>query len=336
MATPGQPNYTIRQPRQGGLLPPRTRPLQINPQSQPANRRDGRYMEFGEIPNPGERPVAPLWERIPGEGGDYGDIEGGLGGGGGARAGVATATTRQVQGNETVADQLRRLTSGNNAYIQGARNRANRASSARGLLSSGMAMGNAESAAIDAALPIAAQDAAWYGRTAADNMEAQNVASRENAGNETQASIAGASAGASLAAAILRSRQDREQAALERNYGRERNIWDSEEGERQDYRREGIDTRGDYRNEGINSRSDYRGEGINARTDYRRYEMDQTADNIRRRNEARDYAYRQVFDRAIDNPEEWDRDQISGTIDYFTQYGDELYDETAAQIYGRP
>lgn len=84
------------------------------------------------------------------------------------------AVTRDVQGNELVRNQLNDLVDSNGRYIQGARLRANEAASARGLLTSSMAGGAAERAAIDAALPIASQDAATFGNTAQANMDARN------------------------------------------------------------------------------------------------------------------------------------------------------------------
>jgi hypothetical protein len=313
--------------------------MRINPPGQPANRQDGRYMEFGEIPNPGERPVTPLWERPPSNYGGEGDIESNLPGGSGAvTAGHANATTRQVQGAETVAEQLRRLNAGDSAYIRQARQKGAAFAAGRGLLTGSMAAGSAQRAAIDASLPIAAQDASWYGRTAADNMDAQNQVSLANANNDTSASIAAGNNANSLASAILRSRQDREQAALERNYGRERGIWDSEENARTDERRTRLDDWSDERQtgrrEGIDTRADYRREGIDTRTDRRRFELDQTGDDIRRRAEARDYAYRSILDGMIQNPEEFDEYMASGIMEFWfgedgqsAQYFDNVFDE---------
>lgn len=323
-------------PRESGLLPtrPRTRPMQINPGPQPAGRQDGQYLNRGEVPQVGTRPVTPLWESVPGrdDGSDW--VEGGGGGAGQASGGQATATTRSVEGNQLVQNQLTGLLSGNSAYMQNATRAGLSRASARGNLNSSMSAGAAQRAAIDAGLPIAAQDASWYGRTAADNMDAQNRASIENAGNATSASIAGAQNQSAMAQAILRSRQDREQAALGRNFEREGNIWESEEDARIRDDEYANQERSDYRRGELDARSDYRREGIDSRTDRRRWGMDQTADNIRRRNESRDYAYRTVMDQVVNNPEEWDRDQVSGVLDYFTQYGDELYDETFDFIYG--
>lgn len=324
----------------GGFLSD-SRPLRINPTAQPADRQDGEYLDYGEVPKPGERPVTPLWERVPGYNGTGGGSGGGFSGtmqAGGGGGGNVTATNRQVQANETVADQLNRLTRGDSAYIQGARNRTNRAAASRGLLSSGMAMGNAEAAAIDAALPIAAQDAAWYGRTAADNMDATNRAAIESANNATQIATTSMSVGGSLQQAAMRNELEREQAAYDRNFRREQNIWDSEELGRQDERRTRLedwtDSRQIGRREGVDSRADYRREGIDSRSDRRRFELDQAGEDIRRRADARDYAYRSILDGMIQSPEEFDEYMASGIMEFWfgnegqsAQYFDSVFDE---------
>jgi hypothetical protein len=85
------------------------------------------------------------------------------------------AVTRTVQDNETVNKQLTDLTAGDSKYIGVARQNAANAASRQGMMTSSMAAGNAERAAIEAALPIAQQDASTYAKTAADNMAAQNA-----------------------------------------------------------------------------------------------------------------------------------------------------------------
>lgn len=316
-------------PRQGGFLSD-SRPLRINPQAQPSDRQDGRYMDYGEVPRPGERPVTPLWEQVPqygssGSGGGFGG-----GGGGGSRSGgQVNATTRTVQANETVADQLARLTRGDSAYIQGARNRADRASASRGLLSSGMAMGNAEAAAIDAGLPIAAQDAAWYGRTAADNMDAVNQAAIESANNATQLSSTSMSVNAGLRQAAMRNALEREQAAYDRNFRREQNIWDSEELGRQDYRGEGINARSDFRREGIDTRA--RRDDQNWQSSERHRERDY--DWQSNRASFRESVIRDTFDTIRNNPEYFrDPEGAAGAMDFFTSEIDRIFNTNYSEV----
>lgn len=91
------------------------------------------------------------------------------------KRGDENAQTRVVHENELVSNQLNRLTSSNSQYIQQARDRANNESSSRGMMLSSMAGGNATRAAIDAALPIAQQDAGTHNLAARDNMAATNA-----------------------------------------------------------------------------------------------------------------------------------------------------------------
>lgn len=88
--------------------------------------------------------------------------------------GNTSAQTRSVGRNELVSHQLNDLIASNSQYIQQARDRAANEASARGMLMSSVAIGNSQRAAIDAALPIASQDATTYGRTASENMAAVN------------------------------------------------------------------------------------------------------------------------------------------------------------------
>lgn len=81
---------------------------------------------------------------------------------------------RSVQGDETVEGRLSGLMRGDNELIRIARENANFGASERGLMGSSIAAGAAERAARETALPIAQQDAAWYGQTAKDNMDAKN------------------------------------------------------------------------------------------------------------------------------------------------------------------
>ena len=91
------------------------------------------------------------------------------------KRGDENAQTRGVGQNELVSKQLTALTASDSQYIQQARDRANNEASGRGMMLSSMAGGNATRAAIDAALPIAQQDAGTYSLAARDNMAATNT-----------------------------------------------------------------------------------------------------------------------------------------------------------------
>ena len=90
--------------------------------------------------------------------------------------------TREVGANELVQNQITGLLDSDNPYIQNARRRGERAAAQRGALSSSIFAGSSEAAAIDAALPIAAQDAQTYSRVASENAAAinQNTLARMN------------------------------------------------------------------------------------------------------------------------------------------------------------
>ena len=85
------------------------------------------------------------------------------------------AINRQVQQDELVESRLAALLRGDSRYIQDARLSGREAAAARGMLTGSIAAGSAERAAMQAAQPIASQDAAWYGQTARDNMNATNA-----------------------------------------------------------------------------------------------------------------------------------------------------------------
>ena len=89
--------------------------------------------------------------------------------------GNTSATTRSVGTNELSATQLNNLLSGNSKYIQNARLSGVEEAASRGLGTSSYSAGLSERAAIASGLPIAQQDAATYGRTASENMAAQNA-----------------------------------------------------------------------------------------------------------------------------------------------------------------
>ena len=136
------------------------------------------------------------------------------------------AFTRTVQPNELASYQLNQINDPNSAYIQQARQQAMAAANARGLGNSAYAIGNAQGAAIRAALPIAQANANTYGQTASENMKALNDARIAAA----QLAAAHAGAGASRAAAeahdqmMLQMQREQlayqgEQAALQRSYG---------------------------------------------------------------------------------------------------------------------
>lgn len=145
----------------------------------------------------------------------------------GTQGTVNRAYTHTPQQDELVNHQLVGLLDQNNPYIRNARLRANEASGARGLLNSSMAMGNAERAAIESALPIAQADAARFGQSAESNLGYLNqmnqlqaqIAGQERIANANRQAASAEAAGAA-ASALQRQREQLafsgEQAALDR------------------------------------------------------------------------------------------------------------------------
>jgi len=84
------------------------------------------------------------------------------------------AVTRTVNDNELTSANLQKLLQSNSPYLQQARDKAMLTANSRGLVNSTLAAGAGESAAIDAALPIASADAGTYTTAARDNQSATN------------------------------------------------------------------------------------------------------------------------------------------------------------------
>ena len=110
--------------------------------------------------------------------------------------------TRDVDPNELSSNQLNAITDENGAYIQRARNAGLAQANSRGLLNSSMAAGAAQGAAIDAAMPMAMQQAGAYTNVGDRNMAAENdyllaqggwnnARDLNTANNSTSMSIAG-------------------------------------------------------------------------------------------------------------------------------------------------
>lgn len=118
--------------------------------------------------------------------------------------------TWNVDPNQTVANQITGLLSSSNPYITNARAQGTQGAASRGFLNGSMAAGASENAAVNAALPIAAQDASTYakaGETNATNAVQQAIeASRARA----QLGSAGISANASMFGDTTRARTAQE------------------------------------------------------------------------------------------------------------------------------
>jgi len=100
----------------------------------------------------------------------------------------------QDQQMGTVQGRVASILDANSPLMQRARARANQASSARGLSNSSMAVGAAQNAVINTAMPIANADAASYNQISRDNQNANNSMLQFNAGNRQQVNLNNAAA----------------------------------------------------------------------------------------------------------------------------------------------
>lgn len=128
------------------------------------------------------------------DGGDYSAIESGprvegmtvQNADGSVSAGDVEATTREVQDNELVANQLSGLLNSNSKFIQDARRQGLEQSNAMGGLGGSVGVGASMQAAMRSALPIATEDAHAYREAATQNMDALNQFAQLNHQRATQ------------------------------------------------------------------------------------------------------------------------------------------------------
>ena len=111
---------------------------------------------------------------------------------------VATASTydptlREINADtDTVQGQITGLLDSDSQYMTRARARGTNVANSRGLLNSSLAAGASEASAIDAALPIAQQDAGSYLQQGLANQSASNTAGSTNAQIKTNVSTTNA------------------------------------------------------------------------------------------------------------------------------------------------
>jgi hypothetical protein len=105
-----------------------------------------------------------------------------------ATATNATAHTATMAPDAKVDEQLNRITSQDSSYIKGARQSGSMMAAARGLQNSSLAAGSAERAAVNAALPVAQQNAAQEFQQGQTNQAAENDMEKLNAQMQTAVS----------------------------------------------------------------------------------------------------------------------------------------------------
>jgi len=112
-----------------------------------------------------------------------------------ATAASTTATLQDpavkwdVNSDQTVQGQVKNIIAENSPLMQQAETRSLQKANARGLMNSSIAVGAGQAALYDAALPMAQQDAAMYGKAAETNTGAQNQVNSQNSQLQTNVDL---------------------------------------------------------------------------------------------------------------------------------------------------
>jgi hypothetical protein len=129
-----------------------------------------------------------------------------------------------VQPNQTASSQITGLLDSKNPYMQNAERRGLELSNKRGLLNSSIAAGNAQRSAIEAAAPIAMQDANTYSQQMRQNIDALNnrdlaMLNRRREGGGSNTAAAQLALQGQLQLQRERLAYEGEQGELQRQYG---------------------------------------------------------------------------------------------------------------------
>ena len=135
--------------------------------------------------------------------------------GGGGSIGVSPVERREVQSGELVENRLAGLLRSDSALSRMADIRGRREASRMGSSAGSYYGGAAQIAAQDIALPVAQQDAAWVGRTASDNMSAQNDRGNNELSANAQLQAANISSATSVYGAELDAQVARERMSAD-------------------------------------------------------------------------------------------------------------------------
>lgn len=104
----------------------------------------------------------------------------------------------QVTPDQTVEGRLSGIIAADSPLMQQARTRAMQYANSRGLINSSMAAGAGESAMIDAAMPIAQQDAGEFNQAMTNTVNAKNTASQFGANSSNTAELTNAQLGTNV------------------------------------------------------------------------------------------------------------------------------------------
>lgn len=220
---------------------------------------------------------------------------------GGFRGAANRAYVRDVQGDELSSNRISAILAASNPYITNARQRGVEQAASRGMLNSAAAAGSAERSAIEAASPLALQEANAFGTAAGQNLDYLNQMALEGA-RDDRAEID----------RIMSMEAARTAAGNQLQLQRERLAFEGEQS--------GLDrTHQNYR-------------------DYTGYRYATGRDNNAARNQRQDYAFRTGVDlrasryafrnglmqAAIEDPELFTPEDVAGIMGAFDGYFDEM------------
>jgi hypothetical protein len=220
----------------------------------------------------------------------------------GFRGAQNRAYVREVQPDELSGNRITGLLDANNPYITNARRRGTEQAGSRGNINSSMAAGAAERSAIEAASPLALQEAGAFGTAAGQNLEYLNQMALEGARDDRAEWDRIAAMEASARAGGDRLQMQREQLAFE---GEQRGLDRSH----QNYR-------------------DYTGYQYSTRRDSHQSRLGQQDYAFRTRTDMRAMpaAFRaQMMQMAMEDPETWTPERVAAFTDFYDQYYGESF-----------
>jgi hypothetical protein len=139
------------------------------------------------------------------------------------------AYTRDVTQNELSGNQMTGLLAQGGQYIGNARQRGLEQAASRGLLNSSAASGSAERAAIEAAMPMALQQANAYEQAAGQNLQYLNQYLSNDQNNSAQLNAAQMAAGAQSASDWARAQSALQLQREQNAFGGEQNQLDRQQ-----------------------------------------------------------------------------------------------------------
>ncbi len=136
-----------------------------------------------------------------------------------ATAATVTPSVVEVQPDALVQNQMNAILDRDDPFVKRARHKAMEVANSLGTLNSSMAAGAGEAAAIDAALPIASQDAGVFQKQQLTNQQAENTAALQDAQAETNVSLSNTDAENQFTSQKYGAELEQHSAAQKQQYG---------------------------------------------------------------------------------------------------------------------